>query len=372
MRSRHNLAIATALLGSVALLLVDIRFAPTFNYRVAQPDFYVYYLAAQVGRTLGWSAMYDPAVFQPAVTAATGRYLPYLNPPVLAWLVIALSWLPYQLAAYLWTGLLAGSLALVWFIAAPGRQLPRFIHLVAAAALLPVFVSFMFGQVTLVIVAGVAISWWLLDRGRPGLAGVALAALALKPQIAFLVPFGLLAAGYWRVFLGWVMVTMPLAVIGLLAVGTEVFHHVNQSLHLVSGVPGPTQASLGRQLPLPMAAVAIVVAVSLFLFVAYRARGKGPGLPIAAGLVTSVLISPYVNFFDLSCLVLAAWLVWRTDPVGWHRGMILILYPAVYLAPIWPLVALAGECGLLIGLVALAAPSTRNAPNETKQIRAAA
>src|SRR5207302_7347564 len=53
----------------------------------------------------------------------------------------------------------------------PGRGIVRAIHGVGAGALLPVFVGVLFGQVSLVVVAAVAVSWWLLSRGRPWLAG---------------------------------------------------------------------------------------------------------------------------------------------------------------------------------------------------------
>src|SRR5260370_38364291 len=77
---------------------------PTRFTTSAQPDFYVYYLAARLGRAYGWAAIYDPAVFLPPVTAAVGNPLPYLNPPELAWLVTPLSFLPYPLSAWIWTG----------------------------------------------------------------------------------------------------------------------------------------------------------------------------------------------------------------------------------------------------------------------------
>src|SRR5205807_1823531 len=82
------------------------------------------------------------------------------------------------------------------YLVAPGRRVVRLIHGVGAAVLLPVFVGILFGQVSLLVVAAVALSWWLLSRGRPWLAGLALSALILKPQIAFLVPLALLLAGY--------------------------------------------------------------------------------------------------------------------------------------------------------------------------------
>ncbi len=226
----------------------------------------------------------------------------------------------------------------------------RLVHGLGAAVLLPVFVGVLFGQVSLVVVAAVALSWWLLSRGRPGLAGLALSVLILKPQIAFLVPLALLLAGYGRAVLSWLAVSMPLAIVTLLATGTTVFHQISQSLHLVRGIPGPIQSSLLRQLPLPVAIIGIVVVLGVSIVTLWRHRGNGPSLPIAIGLIASVLVSPYVNFYDLSALVLAAWLILRTNPPRWQQAVTLGMYVPLYGAPIWPLLTLACICGWLVSL----------------------
>ncbi len=350
MRLRREHAITAALGVCAVLAILDLLWASTLHYKVAQPDFYVYYLAARLGRAHGWAAIYDPAVFLPPVTAAVGKPLPYLNPPELAWLVTPLSFLPYSLAAWVWTGVLATAFALVFAMVAPGRGSTRLIHGVAAAALLPIFVGVLFGQVSLLVVAAVALSWWLLNRGRPWLAGLALSVLILKPQIAFLVPLALLLAGYWRVVLAFLAITLPLGVVTLLATGTMVFHHISQSLKLVSGVPGPIQSSLLRLLPLPIAIVAIAAVLGVSIFTLWRARGRDASLPIAIGLISSVLVTPYVNFYDLSALVLAAWLILRMNPPRWQQAVTLGMYVPLYGAPIWPLLTLACLCGWLISL----------------------
>jgi hypothetical protein len=124
-RLRREHGIAAALGVSVVLAIVDLQWSSTLHYKLAQPDFYVYYLAAQLGRAHGWAAIYDPSIFLPPVTQAIGKPLPYLNPPELAWLVTPLSYLPYTLAGSIWTVLLAAALGLVWFLGAPGRKLVR-------------------------------------------------------------------------------------------------------------------------------------------------------------------------------------------------------------------------------------------------------
>jgi hypothetical protein len=350
MRLRREHGITAALGVGVVLAIIDLQWSYTLHYKLAQPDFYVYYLAAQIGRAHGWAAMYDPAVFLPPVTAAVGKPLPYLNPPELAWLVMPLSFLPYPLAAWIWTGLLVAAFVLAWHLSAPGRRMVRLIHGLGAATLLPVFVGLLFGQVSLLVVAAVALSWWLLSSGRPWLAGLVLSALILKPQIAFLVPLALLLAGYWRVFLAWLAVSVPLAAVTLLATGAGIFEQLSLSLHSVSGVPGPIQSSLLRQLPLPVAALSIALVIGISTIILWRGRGRGPSLPVAVGLIAGVLVSPYVNFYDLSALVLAAWLVLRTNPPPWQRAITLGMYLPLYCAPIWPLLTLACLGGWLVSL----------------------
>jgi hypothetical protein len=354
-RIRREHGIAAALGVSVVLAFVDLQWSSTLHYKLAQPDFYVYYLAAQLGRAHGWAAIYDPAIFLPPVTQAIGKPLPYLNPPELAWVVTPLTYLPYTLAGWIWTVLLAAAFGLVWFLVAPGRKLVRLIHGVCAAALLPVFVGVLFGQVSLVVVAAVALSWWLLSSGRPWLAGLALSALILKPQMAFLVPVALLVSGYSRVVLAWLAVTVPAAVITLLVVGTGVFHHISQSLHAVSGVPGPIQSSLLRQLPIPLALTGIVLVLAVSALILWRGRGSGPSLPIALGLIGSILVSPYVNFYDLSALMLAGWLILRLNPPRWQKAVTLGMYVPIYGAPIWPLITLVCLCVWLVSLLSMPA-----------------
>ena len=357
LRKEHGLTAAFGV--SAVLAVIDLQWSSTLHYRLPQPDFYVYYLAAQIGRVHGWATIYDPAVFLPPVTAAVGKPLPYLNPPELAWLVTPLSYLPYPLAGWIWTGLLVTALGLTCYLVAPGRGVVRVIHGVGAMAMLPVFVGVLFGQVSLLVVLAVALAWWLLTHGRPWLAGLALSALILKPQVAFLVPVALLVGGYWRVVIAWVAVSVPLAIVTLLATGTAVFQHMAQSLHAVSGVPGPIQSSLLRQLPFPLAIGGIVLVLALSAVILWRSRARGPSLPIALGLISSMLVSPYVNFYDLSALVLAAWLVLRTNPPRWQKAVTLAMCVPLYGAPIWPLVTLLCVGGWLVSLAMLSDPRVR-------------
>jgi len=351
-RFRLPLAIAAALL----LAYLDLQWVDTYRYPISTPDFFVYYLAAQIGQAHGWLAMYDPSIFLAAVTPIVGRPLPYLNPPELAWLVVPLAALPYAAAAWVWKGILIISGGLTCYLAAPGSRSTRILHVVAGALLLPVFIGFMFGQVSLLITLALAFSWWLIRREQPWLAGLALALTFLKPQAAFLVPIALLVAGYWRVFVTWLAATVLLAGAGLLAVGPSVFHKVADSLALVHGVAGPVQISLERQLALPVAVVGIGIVLATAALVSFRTRRDGPSTPIAVGIIASMLVSPYINFYDLSAMLLAGWFILAAHPPQWQRTLTSSMYVPLYLAPIWPLLTLACVLGWLLSLAALGVP----------------
>jgi Glycosyltransferase family 87 len=337
------------------LALLAFRWLDTYRYPIASPDFFVYYLAAQIGITHGWAAVYDPSVFLPAQSAVIGRPLPYLNPPELAWLVLPLSLLPYPLAAWMWKAVLVVAFAFSWYLAAPGTRMTKVLSGLAGAVLLPVFISFFFGQVSLLIVAAVALGCWLLRAGHPWLAGLALAAIFLKPQAAFLVPVALLLGGHIRTFLSWLAATAVLALAAFIAVGTSALANIAVSMRLARDVPGPIQMSLERQLPFAIGLAAVVVALAVFGVVTVRSRGAGPELPVAAGLLASMLVSPYINFYDVSGIVLAAWLILRSHPPRWQQAITVAMFVPLYLAPIAPLFTLACIGGWFGSLVPLPA-----------------
>ena len=361
---KARLVLPSIILAGLVLAFLDLVWLDTYRYPIAMPDFFVYYRAAQIGQAHGWIAMYDPSVFLPAIRDVLNRPLPYLNPPQLAWLVIPLSWLPYSAAAWIWRGILGSALVLTCFLAAPGKGRTRLLHGTAVALLLPVFISFAFGQVSLIITAALAMSWWLIRQDRPWLAGIVLALTILKPQAAFLVPLALLTAGYWQVFLSWLGASLMMAGVGLLAVGPSVFSKAAESIAIAQGVPGPVQMSLERQFPLPLALIAISAMLATAALVAWRTRSHGPSIPLAAGIVVSMLASPYMNFYDLSAVVLAGWLVLQTSPPRWQASMTYAMYLPLYLAPVLPSLTAVCAAAWLLSLLRLPPPATFVAETE--------
>src|SRR2546430_14887889 len=143
---------------------------------------------------------------------------------------------------------------------------------------------------------------------------------------------------------------------------------MSRSLQTVSLAAGPIQSSLVRQLPLPLAALGTAAVLGTSAVILWRCRGRDPSRPLAVGLIASVLVSPYVNFYDLSALVLAAWLILRSNPPRWQRAVTFGMYVPLYGAPIWPLLTLACLCGWLLCLAAPAVtlPRARRTATEAE------
>ncbi len=290
-------------------------------HRALEGDFALYYVFSRIGLHEGWSRLYDVAA-QRQESNALGPVLWYPAPytPPVAWFVAPFALLPFPLALALWSGLLVGLLLLAWWLAAPGRWPTRVTHLIVALALFPVAFALLLGQIVIVVAAGVTLSWWLLRRDRQFLAGLTLGVLALKPTLAFLVPFALLVAGYRRAFFGWALGSGVLAAVALMTVGWTYLSRVAEITHSLSAYKVSVELTLPGLLRGGSLALAAQVSLILFtLFLSRRLRRLGPEIPIVAGLVASLLVTPFLHVQDLAVLVPASWMYLRTRPSAGQR-----------------------------------------------------
>jgi len=203
------------------------------------------------------------------------------------------------------------------------------------------------------VAAAVAACWWLSERNHAVWAGIALTAIAVKPQVAILVPLCLLVSGHTRTFVTWLAATGVLAVLALAMLGLDGLTRYRDALALaaqweptrryaVSGLIG-----LGPQLYVLQAAV-----VAITVAAAWRIRKTGPGLPIAAGIFGSLLFTPYVGFQDLAMLFVAGWLLLRSQASDWQLGILFagfILLELVLVLP--PVLVLITEMSLLVSIL---------------------
>jgi hypothetical protein len=279
-------------------------------------DFHTYEAAAQVGLHQGWTRIYDQAL-----VAAEQRRLvpdqltqPFISPPTVAWLAAALAWLPYWWAYYIWAlaTLVALAAALMW--SATSHGLARWIAVGAAIAPLWVLYAVHLGQVAPLVAAAVVLAWRLVRDHRSVAAGLVLSLILLKPNTAFLVPFALLAATRYRVFAAWAVVAAALSGIAFLTLGTHgTAAYLSQLTgQLPSGAAWLTvEGALGMSGAVATAVRLVILAAALVA--AFRLRGS-PGLVIVAGILGSLLATPYLHASDLCLLAAAAWIVWEECP----------------------------------------------------------
>ena len=287
-------------------------------------DYHTYLAAARVGLEQGWSHIYDQTRVdvQQKLLVPDQTAQPFLSPPTDAWLVTLLTPLPYLTSYWVWAAVTFGLyvLALAWSSTATG--LSRWLLVAAAVAPWWVLHGVRVGQVVPLVAAGMAIAWRLLREDREVAAGVVLSVVLLKPNIAFMVPLVFLVAGRYRAFAGFAAVGAALAVVALLTLG---FSGISDYISQLRGPlpPGADSLTLERALGAGagVAVVARILVVVATVAAAFRLRST-PGMVIAAGILGSLLTTPYLHASDLCLLVVAAWIVWQERPsVAWRVGL---------------------------------------------------
>ena len=325
--SRPPLWLAAAAVAAFWAATYDVAtWLVQFARQPIHPDFRIFYVAAEAGVRYGWPSIYDLAKLRalsasfPAGQTYINEQLPFINPPLLAWLIAPLTALPVPIAIALWSALSLAALLWAWQIAAPYAGLRKAALLLLALALWPVLDAFYFGQPSLIVLALVATAWWFCLRNQPLAAGAALAvATGLKPHVVILVAFALAAAGHYRVFLAWAGACVVLAAAFVFTLGADGLSNWWQVLlygqtdtgqwrYTLAFVAGTGPLSYGLELLQGVAA----------LVIARRARAN-LNVVLAAGLVGSLALAFHLHQYDYIGLVLAAWLILRTSPPLWHR-----------------------------------------------------
>jgi len=373
--SRPPLWLATAAVAAFWAATYDVAtWLVQFARQPIHPDFRIFYVAAQAGVRYGWPSIYDLAKLRalsasfPAGQTYINEQLPFINPPLLAWLIAPLTALPVPIAFALWSALSLAALLCAWQIAAPYAGLRKAALLLLVLALWPVLDAFYFGQPSLIVLALVATAWWFCLRNQPLAAGAALAvATGLKPHVVILVPFALAAAGHYRVFLAWAGACVVLAAAFVVTLGADGLSNWWQVLlygqtdtgqwrYTLAFVAGTGPLSYGLELLQGVAA----------LVIARRARAN-LNVVLAAGLVGSLALAFHLHQYDYIGLVLAAWLILRTSPPLWHRLWLLAGVASMQALSVGqPVPQLVWDAGWLVilGLATSARPLTELAVDD--------
>jgi len=294
-------------------------------------DFRDFFIAVRVAQAEGWPHLYDlAAAHRLAVALGLASGLgPVANPPPLAWLMLPVVQLPYRAAYDVWGALMVACLLGAWWLVTPREGWRQVLSLLAFLSFFVVMKAVVQGQIVPFVALCIALAWWLLERDRQVLAGLVLGGIALKPQIAILVPFALLAAGFSRTAMAWAVITLALALASGLQLGVVGLAGYGDELRTISHLDQPYMR-VGGAIPIEGLALVLQLGmIPLTLLAAWRNRGHGAALPISAGLAGSLFVTPHVNPQDFTLLVLAGWLFLRTELWPVARWPFLVLGGAI-------------------------------------------
>lgn len=334
MERRLRIALVAALVSAAAFhvaLLAGMWSDPSRGF-----DLGVFTQGALRGATSGWPHLYDRT-----------PPLPYLDMPLVAWVVWPLTWLPHFWQWVAWDGI-SLSAAVAASLLAVERN--RRLWLLALLASIPLTMLLLVGQMTGLVVLAVAGAFWLLRRQNYVLAGVLLAvAIQLKPTTLALVPFALLVTRQWRVLGGLLIGSLAALAAYMATVGLDFPLVYWNSVHFV----GTGVASLGAALPMfgpPLGYGDRLPVVLLAGWVLWRERD--PIYAIGVGALASMLFTPYGQGYDLLVLFVVGWALQhrfggRVAALGFAP---LLVFPELT-GWTWDVAGLvAGEIGLLVWL----------------------
>jgi alpha-1,2-mannosyltransferase len=342
------LGVAGGIIGVMAFLLLGANGLLLASGQPVFGDFIAFWSAGRAALDGHAAHVHDVALiseYSRAAVGGVGVVSPWNSPPTFLLIASALATLPYPAAAILF---LLASAALYLFAA---RKLLPDARALVFAATLPAAVYHLGTVQTGLLVAGVsalALVW--LDK-RPLTAGALVSLLVIKPHLAILWPVFLLLSGRWRAFAAACASAGLFVLIAGSVFGFEsfvrFFDNLGASQELINAnrIGTPAFASLYASLlnlgaPMTVAAAlhalgavaAIGVAVLIF-------RRGDRALGGAALCAATLLISPYLFFYDFTLLAVGAALLGAPHDrlelaaqiAAWSAGLSLVLN---YAAPL--------------------------------------
>ena len=299
-------------------------------------DFLAFWSAAKLALAGAAGTVYDLSATG-AVQATVGRenVFAFVNPPPMLLFSAPLGAFPYPLAWGLW---IAVTFAL-WLFATRWVA-PRLGW--SLAAFPGALVSGWHAQTGLLTGALLAGAARLLGT-RPFLAGLCIGALVIKPHLAILAPFALLAARQWRAIAGAAVGSIGLIALSALVFGPELLLAYPKSWAVSQYLMATGDADFFlRQVTVyaalrvaatPMIATAVQSLVTLgciaLTWKVWSGRGSIEG-KFALLFALTPLATPYLFSYDLAFLALPVfWLIMQAGGVGaglWERPRLLLFY----------------------------------------------
>lgn len=247
---------------------------------------------------------------------------PYVNPPLVAWLLQPLSHLSLRTGLMVLMLILLGALALAahLFDDLLPRDWPRSQRLlltVAALLSLPAATALGLSQWASLLLLAALGAVAALRSGRPVLAGLLLSVLLIKPQTVWLVVPALAAAGAWRALGGFALGAAGWAGTSVLLVGPGrlldwpqyvLARHTDEA-YRTAGLPSIVTAVTGSGRAAFIAAVVFAGLAVAGMGLAWRRLRGRADLAVGIGIALSLVCAPHVFPDDLLLLAVTA-LVW--------------------------------------------------------------
>lgn len=345
-------------LWAMAIALAALALAQTWTLVTFQPlgaDFLPLW-------TAGHMAWTDPGHIYDfvAVTRAQAWLVPqfhclrpYAYPPTALLVLAPLGAMPFWPALAVWTALSFTPFVAAGARLAVGRTGLALLLLILSPA---VVLGALAGQ-TAMLVAGLATLAVIELDGRPRLAGVLLALVAvLKPQAVLLAPVALVASGAFEALASAALAAGALLAASIVGFGfarwpewlasLRSFQMVVESTpNLMRGVITPYGVAHDLGLPDPAAAVCRGAFALVGLLLVWRvfARTSDPATRLAALGAGSLMAAPYAMSYDGTLLAApAVALALRLDGPGWLRRMLALCAICEVTFPDLGLAAVAG------------------------------
>lgn len=353
---RKTIYLCALMLGICAFFTIIYARITWDAYREQTPghlpiygDFFALWSYAKIITTHPVAELYDFAILharQVELGMDTAHTYPFPYPPTFIFLVWPLALLQYEADYLVFT---LGTLALlVWVVRKTCTRLPFCLLglIVAPATTATIFAGQAGFFAAALMTAGIR-----LARPRPIVAGILLGLLSYKPQLGFLVPVALVAAGLWTTFWAACVTVIVMAAAATFAFGWDIWSiwlamlpayadmFDNVTIPLASR---PTVLANLQLLGVPLSsarAVQALVAAAVAVIV-WRSFRRDPGrLAAAALLAGTILATPHAFYYDLP-MVTVAMVLFIDDRMKTHATFTTAEIGILILATLFPIVML--------------------------------
>ncbi|WP_373558185.1 glycosyltransferase family 87 protein [Burkholderia sp. HI2761] len=323
----------------IAIWVTVVRHASGSGSVLPRPgaDFSVFWSASYLGLHGAPSQAYDFSAFSRLTSGLFPNlprdvFAPWLYPPTYLLLVTPLALLPFALGYPLFVAFGVFMLGLAaWRVsglrAIPGASRTGTLALAAAPC---VFVTATLGQNAFLTASCAALAVYWADR-RPLWAGLCIALLSIKPQMAMLFPFVLVAVRAWRTITWAALATAAFVALSILICGVESLRLFAGSMGLARSIvlehgivfwlasPAPFATFRLAGVPLGAAYVAHagIAAIAIAAACVVWMQSRDTRVRAAVLAVATLVANPYVWHYELAWLAIA---IACMLSIGWHDG----------------------------------------------------